>query len=151
MVVAERDVTRVAVGAWALVSPRHTCSDSTDSLNRNSIMLTLKPTALPSDAAEHHHLGQDASRAYNICRYFEERAMVDNNVLDVMHARILGYLIIHSPSLTAQGEVVKLIHSCNNNHAILSVLASTFLDYYIRPCEQHGAQTLRLRASHAGH
>lgn len=95
----------------------------------------LKPTALPSDAAERHRLGQDASRAYHVCQYFEERAMADNNVHDVMHARILGYLIIHSPSLTARGEVVKLIHSCNNNRAIISALASTFLDYFIRPCE----------------
>jgi hypothetical protein len=103
------------------------------------------PTALPSDAAERHRLGQDATSAYNVCRDFEERATVTakNNVRDIMHARILGYLIIYSPSPTAQGEVVKVIHSCGNNYATLSALGSTFLDYYIRPCEQ-SAQTLRL-------
>ena len=58
-----------------------------------------------------------------------------------MHARILGYLIIYSPSLTAQREVVKVIHSCCNDHASLSALGSAFLDYYIRPCEQ-SAQTM---------
>jgi hypothetical protein len=105
------------------------------------------PTALPSDAAKHHHLSQDASRAYDICRDFEEHAMINNNVRNIMHTRILGYLIIVSPSLTAQGEVVKLIHSCNNNVVTLSALASTFLDYYICPCEKY-AQTLRFSASH---
>ncbi|KAN0139834.1 hypothetical protein V8E53_002496 [Lactarius tabidus] len=99
------------------------------------------PTALPSDAAKHHRLSQDASRAYNVCRDFEELATVNDNVRDIMHARILGYLIIKSPSLTAQGEVVKLIHSCNNNYATLSVLASTFLDYYICPFKKYKGRT----------
>lgn len=94
------------------------------------------PTALPSDAIKRHHLGQDASRAYDICRNFEEHATAKENDCDVMHARILGYLIIYSPSLTAQCEVVEVIHSCQNDHASLSALGSAFLDYYIRPCEQ---------------
>ena len=103
------------------------------SLNHNSIM----PVALPPDAAVHHNFEPDATRAYNVCRNFEEHA-TDN--LDVMHARILGYLIIYSPSLTARREVVKVIHSCGNDHPSLSTLGSTFLDYFIRPCE-HSAHT----------
>jgi hypothetical protein len=51
-----------------------------------------------------------------------------------MLARILGYLIIYSPSDAARKEVVKLIHSCNNDYASLSELGSMFLDYFIRPC-----------------
>jgi hypothetical protein len=101
------------------------------------------PTALPSDAAERHHLDPNATSAYNVCREFERLATEKNNVRDIMHTRILGYLIIYSPSITAQQEVVKVIHSCCNDYAILSALGSTFLDCYIRPCER-SAQTLRL-------
>jgi len=50
-----------------------------------------------------------------------------------MKARILGYLIIYSPSATARHEVIKVIHSCNNDYASLSALGTTFLVYYIRP------------------
>ena len=96
----------------------------------------LMPTALPLDAAEHHNLEPDATRAYNVCRDFEEHAAGRDNDRNIMHARILGYLIIYSPSLTAQREVVKVIHSCCNDHASLSALGSAFLDYYISPCER---------------
>jgi hypothetical protein len=100
-------------------------------------------TALPSDAAGRHRLDPNAASAYNVCREFERVATEKNNVRNIMHARILGYLIIYSPSITAQHEVVKVIHSCCGDHAILSALGSTFFDYYIRPCER-SAQTLRL-------
>jgi hypothetical protein len=93
------------------------------------------PTALPSDVAERHHLGSDATSAYNVCRDFEGRAMDKNNLRDIMHVRILGYLIIYSPSPIARGEVIKVIHSCDNDYATLSALGSSFVDYFIRPCE----------------
>jgi hypothetical protein len=114
-------------------------SSVTLALNRNRIM----PTALPSDAAERYNLYPNATSAYNVCREFERLATEKNNVRDVMHARILGYLIIYSPSITAQHEIVNVIHSRYNDHAVLSALGSTFLDYYIRPCER-SAQTLRI-------
>jgi hypothetical protein len=81
--------------------------------------------------------------AYKVCRDFEELATNKDNVRDIMHAWILGYLIIYSPSVTARQEVTQVIHSCSNDYTSLSALGSTFLDYYIRPCEQC-AQTLRL-------
>lgn len=58
--------------------------------------------ALPPDAAE--RLGQDAIRAYNVCRGFEEHATDKDNVRDIMHARVLGYLIIYSPSPHRSGR-----------------------------------------------
>ncbi|KAN0140517.1 hypothetical protein V8E53_001726 [Lactarius tabidus] len=99
------------------------------------------PTALPSDAAERHHLDPNVTSAYNVCREFERLATEKHNVRDIMHARILGYLIIYSPSITAQHEVVKVIHFCCNDHAILSALGSTFLDCYIRPFKKYKGRT----------
>jgi len=99
------------------------------------------PTALPSDAADRHHLGPNEASAYNVCRDFEELATGKENVRDIMHARILGYLIIYSPSVTAQHEVVKVIHSCSNDYASLSALGSTFLDLYIRPFKKFKGRT----------
>jgi hypothetical protein len=101
------------------------------------------PAALPSDASERHHLDSNSTSAYNACLEFEEHAMHHGTADDLMNARILGYLIIYSPSVTARHEVVKVIHSCSNDYASLSALGMTFLDYYIRPCEQ-SAHTLRL-------
>jgi hypothetical protein len=93
-----------------------------------------RPALLPSGAAD--DLGPEASSTYHICRDFEQRAIIKgDDSCDAMHARILGYLIIHSPTVTARNEVIKAIHSCNNDDVSLSVLGSMFLDYYIRPCE----------------
>jgi hypothetical protein len=109
------------------------------------------PVALPFnasfdksfDAAEHHHLDTNTTSAYTVCRDFEEHATNNGSFTDLMNARILGYLIIYSPSDTARHELANVIHSCNKDYASLSALGSTFLDYYIRPCEQF-AQTLCL-------
>ena len=60
-----------------------------------------------------------------------------------MKARILGHLIIYSPTATARHELVKVIHSCSDDYASLSTLGTTFLDYYIRPCKQ-SAHTLHI-------
>ena len=95
-------------------------------LNLNSQM---KP--LPSDAAEHYGLNPEAARAYSVCQNFEQHT---TNDISAIHARILGYLIIHSPSDAAQKEVVKVIHSCHNDYVSLSALGSMFLEYYICPC-----------------
>ena len=101
------------------------------------------PVTLPSDAAERHQLDPNATSAYNVCLEFEEHAKHNGPSGDLMKARILGYLIIYSPSVTARHELVKVIHSCSHDYASLSALGTTFLDYYIRPCEQ-SAHTLRL-------
>ena len=91
------------------------------------------PTPLPFDAAD--GLGPDASSTYHICCDFEQHAISQDDAYDAMNARILGYLIIYSPSITARNEVIKAIHSCNNDIISLSALGSMFLDYYILPCE----------------
>lgn len=99
------------------------------------------PTALPSDAAECHNLGPDESHAYNVCRDFEERATVSNNVRDIMHVRILGYLVLHSPSATARREVVKDILSCDDDYATLAALGLSFLNHCIRLFRKYKGKT----------
>jgi hypothetical protein len=70
--------------------------------------------------------------AYNACLDFERNAETD---IETMRARILGYLIIHSPSLQARHEVVKVIQSSLQDRDSLSELGQSFLDYFILPCK----------------
>ncbi|KAF8256792.1 hypothetical protein EI94DRAFT_1638264, partial [Lactarius quietus] len=79
--------------------------------------------------------------AYNICLQFEHLATQQANNSDVMHARILGYLIIYSPTMIAQQEVVNVINSCGNDYASLSALGLAFFDYYICPYKRNKART----------
>ena len=51
-----------------------------------------------------------------------------------MHARVLGYLILHAPSLNAQNEIAGQIHDCHENKEVLLTLGEYFLKYFIRPC-----------------
>ncbi|KAN0138793.1 hypothetical protein V8E53_003181 [Lactarius tabidus] len=95
------------------------------------------PVALHLDAAERHHLDSNStSAAYNACHDFEGHATNNGSLSDLMNARILGHLIIYSPSNAARHVLFNVILSCNNDYASLSALGSTFLDYYIYPCEQ---------------
>jgi len=94
--------------------------------------LVARPALLPSGAAD--GLGKEARCTYDICRGFEQRAIVkDDDSCGAMHARILGYLIIYSPSVSAHNELINAIHSCNDDDVSLSALGSMFLDYYICP------------------
>jgi hypothetical protein len=70
--------------------------------------------------------------AYNVILDFEHNAKTDN---DALHARILGYLILHAPSIHARHEMVRVIHSCEQNHETLSELGQHFINFFIRPCK----------------
>ncbi|KAK0216811.1 hypothetical protein IW262DRAFT_1393654 [Armillaria fumosa] len=59
----------------------------------------------------------------------------------MIYARILGYLIIHSPSSSTCNEVVKVIHPCAQDHATLSRLGHSFLNYFIRPFKKFKSRT----------
>lgn len=74
----------------------------------------------------------NAQIAYDVCLGYQTVAHDQG----LMHARLLGYLIIHAPSTTARDEIVKLIDSCQEQEASLSELANVFIDYFIRPCKQ---------------
>ncbi|SRR5216683_2835063 len=89
-------------------------------------------TALPpADPRQISNLEPNALRAYRVCLDFERDAKTDN---DAIRARVLGYLILHAPSIHAHHEVIKVIHSCAQKYDTLSELGQNFIDYFIRPC-----------------
>jgi hypothetical protein len=65
----------------------------------------------------------NALSAYNVCLAFEKEATTEQSRL---HARILGYLVLHAPSLNALAEIVKVIHTCAQDHNTLSELGELF-------------------------
>ncbi|KAK0442704.1 uncharacterized protein EV420DRAFT_1074311 [Desarmillaria tabescens] len=85
--------------------------------------------------------GLDANytSAYETCLEFEKSAPANSDAL--IHARILGYLIIHSPSRTVLHEVVKAIQSCTGDYSELSQLGQIFIDYFIRPFKKFKGRT----------
>lgn len=91
----------------------------------------MAAVALP--IAKETPLEDNALSAYNICLHFQSNATDD----DVIRARVLGYLILHAPSATAQHEVVKVIHSSKHDFKTLSELGQTFINYFIRPCKSY--------------
>ena len=86
----------------------------------------------PANRSEEAQLGPNALSAYRVCLAFQQQ--VTEKPL-ITHARILSYLILHAPTENAQHEIVKAIHSCNNDFKVLSKLGQSFIDYYIRPCK----------------
>jgi hypothetical protein len=84
------------------------------------------------NSPEAARLGPNELSAYRVCLAFQEQATEKNLII---HARILGYLILHAPTANARHEIVKAIHSCNNDFKVLSKLGQSFIDYYIRPCK----------------
>jgi hypothetical protein len=61
--------------------------------------------------------------AYNVILDFEHNAKTNK---DALHARILGYLILHAPSIHARHEMVRVIRSCGQNQDTLSELGECF-------------------------
>ncbi|KAF9062237.1 hypothetical protein BDP27DRAFT_1233929 [Rhodocollybia butyracea] len=61
--------------------------------------------------------------------------------MDVIRARVLGYLTLEAPSIPALAEIVKVIHSCKGSHDKLSELGQSFIDYFIRAFRKFKGQT----------
>ncbi|KZT08981.1 uncharacterized protein LAESUDRAFT_568580 [Laetiporus sulphureus 93-53] len=96
-------------------------------------------TALPpAKATQTSSSKPDVISAYNVCLAFEHDAKTEK---DVMCARLLGYLILHAPSLDALCEVVKVIHSCSDNYNTFSDLGESFVNYFIRPFKKYKGRT----------
>jgi hypothetical protein len=89
------------------------------------------PALPPIENLESVGLHPNVTSAYNVCVDFESWATTEQSRI---HARVLGYLIIHAPSVTAAHEVAKLIHSCAHDFQTLSDLGS-FIEYFIRTCK----------------
>jgi hypothetical protein len=92
-------------------------------------------TALPPAGSEQvGNLEPNALSTYNVCLDFECAAAAKTDI-DAIRARVLGYLILHAPSIHARHEVIKVIHSCAQKYDTLSELGQYFIDYFIRPCK----------------
>ncbi|KAF5374168.1 hypothetical protein D9615_008901 [Tricholomella constricta] len=87
----------------------------------------------PVNSPEVAQLGPSELSAYRVCLAFEQQV---TEQISVIHARILGYLILHAPTENGRHEVVKAIHSCNKDFEVLSELGQAFLDYFIRPFKE---------------
>ena len=74
----------------------------------------------------------DVLRAYNVILDFERSVKTPT---DTMHARVLGFLTIHAPSIQARHAIVREIDSCGHDFVSLSLLGLHFIFYLIRPCE----------------
>jgi hypothetical protein len=90
------------------------------------------PALPPIEDLQSVDFNPNALSAYNICIDLERRATTEQSRI---HARVLGYLIIHAPSVTALHEVVKVIHSYARDFQSLFDLGESFINYFIRPCK----------------
>ncbi|KIK64646.1 hypothetical protein GYMLUDRAFT_39659 [Collybiopsis luxurians FD-317 M1] len=73
----------------------------------------------------------NALQAYKTCLVFERYA--DGDDIQVLYARILGYLMLHAPSSFSSEEISKTISACGKDFDELSQLGKTFLDFLIWP------------------
>ena len=68
-------------------------------------------------------------KAYESSLHTEENSMQH----DLVFARMLGYLILHSPSISARKCVALDILSCTSQSEHLR-LGETYVNQFIRPC-----------------
>ncbi|TFK69180.1 hypothetical protein BDN72DRAFT_959737 [Pluteus cervinus] len=82
--------------------------------------------------------------AYRVCLAFEEDAEAKGAIQDVVHARVLGCLIVHTPagSVAALQEVVKEIQARDRDFDALSALGESFVDWFIRPFRKFRLKTI---------
>ncbi|KAK7435226.1 hypothetical protein VKT23_019795 [Stygiomarasmius scandens] len=87
----------------------------------------------PLASAHITDLEGEALNAFRLCINAERRANTD---VDRLHARVLGYLILHSPSNSARLEVARLIHSVlfnTENYEVFFDLGKAFVECLFRP------------------
>ncbi|KAG9309699.1 hypothetical protein JVU11DRAFT_10375 [Chiua virens] len=100
----------------------------------------MPPARLPSakDAKLEHD--PSALSAYDVCLALEDKSSTEENR---MHARILGYLILHaaSGSTTALAEIVRAIHSCSQDDQNLLNLGKCFRLWFILPFKKAKGRT----------
>ncbi|KAF9233123.1 hypothetical protein BU15DRAFT_54322 [Melanogaster broomeanus] len=68
-----------------------------------------------------------------------EKSATDNR--ELIHARILGYLIIHGPSDDARKTVAKEVNSCAGDKTKLGNLGRFYVDHYIRGFKRYKGRT----------
>lgn len=106
---------------------------------RNLKFVTMTATALPNiQECGHQFQHPNVLSAYRVCLGLEEAAQNTGDDQKVMYARILGYLLLFIPSDMALVEVVKVIHSCEqegDQYGNLFKLGESFFNHFIRHCE----------------
>ena len=85
------------------------------------------PAPLPTSLNEKIKAEQ-SRRAYDFCLELEKSTA---EAKTVMHARVLGYLILYAPNDAAEAEVAKTIISCAANREELNQLGELFVNGFI--------------------
>jgi hypothetical protein len=93
----------------------------------------LMPQPLPNNP---YATGTPTHQAYATCVTLEAgRAPADwTGPPTEVCARLLGYMIIHSPTDDGRTNITNEINSCNADGMALHKLAKFYVDHYLRPC-----------------
>ncbi|KAF9240960.1 hypothetical protein BU15DRAFT_87516 [Melanogaster broomeanus] len=97
-------------------------------------------TALPRQHELDLHINHLplVDRAYSMILQFEQSAKSDK---ELVHARILGYLIIHGPSDDARETVAREVDSCHGDETKLGNLGQFYVEHYIRGFKKYKGRT----------
>ncbi|KAG9309719.1 hypothetical protein JVU11DRAFT_10395 [Chiua virens] len=100
----------------------------------------MPPARLPPAKDVKLEHDPSALSAYNVCLALEDKSTTEENR---MHARILGYLILHAPSgsTTALAEIVRAIHSCSQDDQNLLNLGKCFRLWFVLPFKKAKGRT----------
>src|ERR1700735_2285586 len=81
--------------------------------------------------------GTPAHQAYTTCQTLEAGVPLVNwsGPPTSVRARLLGYLIIHAPTVAGHTDVTNEINSCNNDEEKLHTLAQFYINHFLRICE----------------
>ncbi|KAF4568099.1 hypothetical protein EYR36_010107 [Pleurotus pulmonarius] len=96
-----------------------------------------RPAPLPTSLNEKINV-EHSRRAYDLCLKLEKSTA---EAKTVMHARVLGYLILYAPNDAAEAEVAKTIISCAANREELNQLGELFVNWFINTLRKSRART----------
>ncbi|KAF4586503.1 hypothetical protein EYR38_010782 [Pleurotus pulmonarius] len=96
-----------------------------------------RPAPLPTSLNETFNV-ENSRRAYDLCLKLESSAA---GAKTVMHARVLGYLILYAPNHAAEAEVAKTIISAATNSEELNQLGELFVNWFINTLRKSRART----------
>lgn len=111
-------------------TPREDDKDASRSIKDLSFLLETM-TALPplTDVPFNSESHPRVTKAYESCLHTEQNPAQQHLVF----ARILGYLILHSPSTTSREYIAEGILSSATQSELLK-LGETYMNQFIRPC-----------------
>ena len=103
-------------------------------LHKFELRVASMPQPLPNNPFP---AGTPARQAYTTCLTLEASFPLVNwsGPPTVVCARLLGYLIVHAPTIHGRTDVANEINSCNNDEEKLHVLAQFYINHFLRVCE----------------